>query len=154
MNRTRRFTLTAMLGAIAAGIGAKAFAQHHRHGPMDAADLDRHVERMLKHFYVEIDATDEQKQRLEPIVKQAAKDLQPIRQNLHAARRQAIEILSQDRIDTAALENLRQQQIKFADDASRTVTRALVDAAEVLNPAQRKQLAAHFARRRGRWGHA
>jgi periplasmic protein CpxP/Spy len=154
MNRTRRFTLTAMLGAIAAGIGSKAFAQHHRHGPIDPADLDRHVERMLKHLYVEIDATDEQKHRLEPIVKQAAKELAPIRQNLHAARRQAIEILSQDKIDTAALEGLRQQQIKFADDASRTLTRALVDAADVLNPAQRKQLAAHFARRRGRWGHA
>jgi|SRR5688500_6012276 len=154
MNRTRRFTLTAMLGAIAAGIGSKAFAQRHGHGPMDPADLDRHVERMLKHLYVEIDATDEQKQRLEPIVKQAAKDLQPIRQNLHAARRQAMEILSQDKVDVAALESLRQQQIKFADDASRTLTRALVDAADVLNPAQRKQLAAHFARRRGRWGHA
>ena len=154
MNRTRRFTLTAMLGAIAAGIGAKAFAQRHGHEPMGPADLDRHVERMLKHLYVEIDTTDEQKQRLEPIVKQAAKDLQPIRQNLHAARRQAIEILSQDKVDAAALEGLRQQQIRFADDASRTLTRALVDAAEVLNPAQRKQLAAHFARRRGRWGHA
>ena len=154
MNRTRRFTLTAMLGAIAAGIGTKAFAQQHRHGPMDPADLDRHVERMLKHLYVEIDATDEQKQRLEPIVKQAAKDLQPIRQNLHAARRQAIEILSQDKIDTAALENLRTQQIRLADDASRTLTRALVDAAEVLNPSQRKQLATHFARRQRRWGHA
>ncbi len=123
MNSTRRFTLAAMLGAIAAGIGSKAFAQGHGRwhgGPMDPADLDRHVERMLKHLYVEIDATEEQKQRLEPIVKQAAKDLQPIRQNLHGARRQAIEILSQDKIDTAALESLRQQQIKFADDASRT----------------------------------
>jgi Spy/CpxP family protein refolding chaperone len=154
MNRTRRFTLTAMLGAIAAGIGSKAFAQRHGHGPMDPADLDRHVERMLKHLYVEIDATDEQKQRLEPIVKQAAKELAPLRQNLHAARRQAIELLSQDRVDAAAVEGLRAQQIRLADDASRTLTRALVDAAEVLNPAQRKQLAAHFARRRGRWGHA
>jgi len=156
MNSTRRFTLAAMLGAIAAGIGSKAFAQGHGRwhgGPMDPADLDRHVERMLKHLYVEIDATEEQKQRLEPIVKQAAKDLQPIRQNLHAARRQAIEILSQDKIDAAALENLRVQQIRLADDASRTLTRALVDAAEVLNPAQRKQLAAHVARHRGRWGH-
>jgi periplasmic protein CpxP/Spy len=154
MNRTRRFTLTAMLGAIAAGIGSKAFAQRHGHGPMDPADLDRHVERMLKHLYVEIDATDEQKQRLEPIVKQAAKELAPLRQNLHAARRQAIELLSQDRVDAAAVEGLRAQQIRLADDASRTLTRALVDAAEVLNPSQRKQLAAHFARRRGRWGHA
>jgi Spy/CpxP family protein refolding chaperone len=65
-----------------------------------------------------------------------------------------MEILTKDKVDTAALEELRVRQIRLADDASRTFTRALADAAEVLNPAQRKQLAAHFARRHGRWGHA
>jgi len=153
MNRTRRFTLTAMLGAIAAGVGSRAFAHHRGRGPIDPAELDSHLDRMLKHLYVEIDATDEQKRRLEPIVKQAAKELLPMRENLHAARRQAVEILSQDKVDASALEALRQQHIRLADDASRTLTRALADAAEVLNPAQRKQLAAHFGRHRGRWGH-
>lgn len=157
MNQSKRFTLAALVGGAAAAASFGAFAQrgHARHHePMDPAQFEQHLERRLKHLYVEIDATDEQKQRLEPIVKQAAKDLQPVRQSLHAARRQAIEILSQDKVDAAALEGLRVQQIRLADDASRTFTRALADAAEVLNPAQRKQLAAHFARRRGRWGHA
>jgi Spy/CpxP family protein refolding chaperone len=54
-------------------------------------------------------------------------------------------------VDAAALEALRAKQIQLADGASRTVTRALLDAAEVLNPAQRKRLAAHFAHHRGRW---
>lgn len=157
----RRVAIATAIAGLAAGIGIKTYAYGHggwqRGGFMgsaiDPAMMDEHLDRMLKHLYVEIDATEEQKQRLEPIVKQAAKDLQPIRQNLHAARRQAIEILSQDKIDAAALENLRVQQIRLADDASRTLARALVDAAEVLNPAQRKQLAAHVARHRGRWGH-
>jgi Spy/CpxP family protein refolding chaperone len=113
--------------------------------------MEKHLDRMLKHLYVEIDATEEQKQRLEPIVKQAAKDLLPMRENLHAGRRQAIELLTQDRIDAAAIEELRVRQLRLADEASRRLTRALADAAEVLNPAQRKQLAAHFARRHGRW---
>jgi Spy/CpxP family protein refolding chaperone len=151
MNRFRRFTLAALIGGVAAGIGFKAFAHGHRRGPIDPAEMEKHLDRMLKHLYVEIDATEEQKQRLEPIVKQAAKDLLPMRENLHAGRRQAIELLTQDRIDAAAIEELRVRQLRLADEASRRLTRALADAAEVLNPAQRKQLAAHFARRHGRW---
>jgi Spy/CpxP family protein refolding chaperone len=106
---------------------------------------------MLRHLYVEIDATDAQKQKLDPIVRQAAKDLLPARERLHAARREAIELLSRERVDAAALEALRAKQIALADEASKRLTRAVAEAAEVLTPAQRKELAAHLARRRGRW---
>jgi Spy/CpxP family protein refolding chaperone len=151
MNKFRRITLATLAGGLAAGVGFKAFARGRGHGPIDAADLDKHLDRMLKHLYVEIDATEAQKQQLEPIVKQAAKDLLPMRESLHAGRREAIELLSQERVDPAALEALRAKQIGLADEASRRLTRAIAEAAEVLTPAQRKELAAHFARRRGRW---
>jgi Spy/CpxP family protein refolding chaperone len=153
MNRFRRITLATVIGGIAAGIGFKAFARARRygHGPIDPADLETRIERMLKHFYVEIDATEEQKRALEPIVKQAAQDLLPMRERLHAGRRQALELLAQERIDPAAIEALRAQQLGLADEASRRLTRAIGEAAEVLTPAQRKELAAHFARRHGRW---
>ena len=150
MNKSKRITLATLLGGVAAAASFSALA--HRggrggtHGPMD-------IDRMLKHLYVEIDATEEQKARLEPLVRQTMQELAPLRQNLHAARGEALKLLAQDRVDANALEALRAQQIQFADQASRTVTRALVDAAEVLNPAQRRQLAAHFARPR-RWRHA
>jgi protein CpxP len=152
MNKWRRITLAGALGAAAAGIGFKAFG-HGRHGagPIDPADLDRHLDRMLRHLYVEIDATEAQKQKLDPIVRQAAKDLLPARERLHAARREAIELLSRERVDAAALEALRAKQIALADEASKRLTRAVAEAAEVLTPAQRKELAAHLARRRGRW---
>jgi Spy/CpxP family protein refolding chaperone len=157
MNKFRRITLATILGGVAAGVGFKAFAHGRRgggfSGPMDPAEIERRLDRMLKHFYVEIDATEAQKQQLEPIVKQAAKDLLPLRENLHAGRRDAIALLTQDRIDPAALETLRAKQIGLADEASRRLTRAVAEAAEVLTPAQRKELAAHFARRHGRWGH-
>lgn len=155
MNKFRRITLAALIGGIAAGVGFKALANGRRHGgfsgPIDPAELERHLERMLKHFYVEIDATEAQKARLEPIVKQAAKDLLPMREQLHAARREAVELLTQERVDPAALEALRAKHVILADEASRRLTRALGEAAEVLTPAQRKELAAHFARRHGRW---
>jgi Spy/CpxP family protein refolding chaperone len=146
MNKSKRITLATLAGGVAAAATFNAFAQRGRGGPHRPMDLDR----MLNHLYVEINATEEQKQRLDPIVRQAANELAPVRESLHNARRDALGVLAQDRVDPAALEALRARQIQLADQASRTVTRALVDAAEVLNPAQRKQLAAHFARQRGR----
>jgi Spy/CpxP family protein refolding chaperone len=154
MNKFRRITLATLAGGIAAAIGFKAFAHGMGHGPIDPATLDQHLERMLKHLYVEIDATEEQKHRLEPIVKQAAKDLLPLRESFHAGRREALELLTAERVDPAALETLRARQLGLADQASRRLTRALAEAAEVLTPAQRKDLAAHIARRHHRrWGH-
>ena len=153
MNRFRRITLATLIGGAAAGIGFRAFGHGglRAQGPIDPADLDQHLDRLLKHFYVEIDATEEQKRRLEPLVKQAARELMPVREQLHAGRREAIEILTRERIDPGAIEALRARHIGLADEASRRLTRALGELAEVLTPAQRKDLAAHLARRR--WGH-
>jgi periplasmic protein CpxP/Spy len=159
----KRAAIATLIGGIAAGIGYKAFAHGggyggwHRGGfmggPLDAAAVDEHLDRMLKHLYVEIDATEEQKQRLAPIVKQAAKDLLPLREKASEARKKAAELLTQDSVDRAAIETLRAEQLKLVEQGSRRFTQALADVAEVLTPAQRKELAAHFARRHGRWGH-
>jgi len=59
-------------------------------------------------------------------------------------------VLSQDHVDRAALETLRAEQLQLAEQASRRLTQALADVADVLTVAQRKQL----AERIGRWhGH-
>jgi Spy/CpxP family protein refolding chaperone len=146
----RRAGLFALIGGLAAGIGTRA----HAHGgwrsgePLSDAQLDR----MLRHLYVEIDATEDQKQRLAPILKVAAKELAPLREKLRAGRKQALELMTQERVDPSALESLRAEQMRLVDEASRRVTRALADAAEVLTPAQRKDLAARLERRHRRWG--
>lgn len=158
-----RAAIATLIGGIAAGIGIKAFAQGggfgsgrcggFMAGPLDPARVDEHLERMLKHVYVEIDATEEQKQRLAPIVKQAAKDLLPLRERMHDARTKALELLTQDRIDRAAIESLRAEQLQLAEQASTHIARALADAAEVLTPAQRKELALRVERHRRGWHH-
>jgi Spy/CpxP family protein refolding chaperone len=122
-------------------------------GPLDPARVDEHLDRMLKHLYVEIDATDEQKQRLAPIVKQAVKDLLPLREKMQGARKQALELLTGDAIDRAAVEALRAEQVQLAEQASRRIAQALADAAEVLTPAQRKELAGRVERHRHGWRH-
>ncbi len=156
----RRAALATLIGGLAAGTGWKAFAHGgpggwHRggfmSGALDPAMLDERLDRMLRHLYVEVDATEEQKQKLAPIVKEAVKDLLPLREKVRAARAQALELLAGERIDRDAIERLRAGQIALADQASRRFTRALGDVAEVLSPAQRKELGERVARHhRGR----
>jgi Spy/CpxP family protein refolding chaperone len=159
----KRAAIATLIGGIAAGIGIKAFAQGggycgwHRGGfaagPLDPAALDEHLDRMLKHLYVEIDATEEQKQKLAPIVKQAAKDLLPLRERIREARGKALELLTQDSVDRTAIEALRAEHLQLAEQASRRVAQSLADAAEVLTPEQRKELAARVEKHRRGWRH-
>lgn len=155
----RRFFKLAGITTAAAGIGTLALgalAHGRRHGgPVDPAKMEQHLDRMLRHMYVEIDATDAQKQKLDPIVKQAAKDLAPLRQQVRAARHEGVKLLSADTIDRDAIERFRAQQIGATDAASKRFTQALADVAEVLTPEQRRKLAAHAGRRgHGRGGMA
>lgn len=146
----RRAGLITLIGAAGAGAGWKAWA----HGGWRRGELlsEAHVERMLQHFYIEIEATEAQKQRLAPIVKDAVKELVPLRAKLHAARAQALDLLTREPVDPAALEALRAEQVALADDASRRFSRALSEAAQVLTQAQRKELAERLERRhRHRW---
>jgi len=158
----KRAAIATLIGGIAAGIGFKAFAQgdgcgwhrcRHAAGPLDPAAVDQHIDRALKHLYVEIDATEEQKQRLEPIVKQAVKDLLPLRDKARATRKQAVDLLAADTIDRGAIEALRAEKLELAEQASKRFTQALADVAEVLTPAQRKQLAQRMERFGRGWRH-
>jgi Spy/CpxP family protein refolding chaperone len=121
-------------------------------GPIDPAQLEERLDRMLKHLYVEVDATDAQKQQLAPIVKAAARDLLPMRDRMREARGNAVALLSQPTVDRAALETLRATQLGLAEQASRRLVQALADVADVLTPEQRKQLAERAAHWRGRRG--
>jgi periplasmic protein CpxP/Spy len=153
MNNAKRITLATLAGGAAAAFSWGAFAHGRRHGRHGGGPMsEERIEKMVKHFGVEVDATPEQQEKLTAIAKQAAKDLEPLRGQAMDARKQAMELLSQPSIDRAALEQLRVSKLQHADAMSRRVTQALGDAAEVLTPEQRKKLAEHIASRRGRWG--
>jgi periplasmic protein CpxP/Spy len=157
---SRRAVIATAIAGISAVIGVKAIAHAGGHwgwqrasfmgAPLDPVKLDERLDRMLKHLYVEIDATEAQRQQLAPIVKSAARDLLPVRARIHEARRQAVELLSRESVNRAALEALRVDQFKLVEQASMRLTQALADVADILTPEQRKQL----AERIGRWhGH-
>ena len=57
------------------------------------------------------------------------------------------EILSAPSVDRNRLETLRAEHIRLADEASKRITLALADAAEILTPEQRAAVADKMAKR-------
>jgi Spy/CpxP family protein refolding chaperone len=152
--------LVALAGAIAGGLVTNAFGQvpamWHAHsfmgGPFDPAQVDRQVERMIKHLAVEADATPDQQAKLVAIAKGAVADLLPLRDKLQANRAQALDLFTAGNVDRAAIERLRGEQLALAETASKRIAQALGDAGEVLNLDQRRILVdrlSHF----GAWRH-
>jgi protein CpxP len=135
--------------ALASGIGALARTDamsgwHHGmtlDGTQSPAEVSAHVDRMLKHFYVEIDASDAQKAQIEPLVKQAVSDLVPLHAQLHTAHAQALNALTQTTIDRDSLEAARVQHLQLAEQGSKRLVQLIADVGEVLTPTQRKTLA-------------
>lgn len=150
---------------VAGGIATKAFSHghgwgHHRGGgfmgaslsdPIDPARMDDRIDRGMKHFAVEADATPEQTKKLADIAKAAARDVLPLREKAQGVRKQLTDLLTQPTIDRAQLEKLRAEQMANAETLTKRMTQALADAGEVLTPEQRKKVADRMEERRGRW---
>jgi Spy/CpxP family protein refolding chaperone len=126
-------------------------------GPMmrfgfDPARAEERLDRMVRHLAVEVDASNEQQDKLRSVAKAAIKEVLPAREKLMAARQQARTLLSAPTIDRAAIEKLRTEQIALADTVSKRIVQAITDAAEILTPEQRRKLEERMSDFRG-FGH-
>jgi Spy/CpxP family protein refolding chaperone len=153
--RTMLFaTLIAATAIITGAAVTKAFSDPFAFGPgwhgarghwgsvrLDPAQIEDRADRMVRHLSIELDATNEQQEKLRGIMRGMLKDVVPVRDKADAARQQARELLTATTIDRAALEKLRADQIALADSVSKRITQALGDAAEILSPEQRRKLA-------------
>ncbi len=140
-------------GAVALAQGAGMAAMHH--GMMmsaSPADISAHVDHVLKHLYVEIDATDAQKAQIDPLVKQAVSDLMPLHAQAQSAHAQFVQALTQKTIDRNSLEAAREAHLQLADQASRRIVQLIADVGTVLTPAQRQALANHLQQLQGMRG--
>ena len=102
--------------------------------------IDARADRMIRHLAVEIDATNEQQDKLKAIVHATVKDVLPVRDKVLAARATARELLSQPTIDRAAIEKLRAEQIATHEAVSKQLVQAVADAADALTPEQRRKI--------------
>jgi protein CpxP len=130
--------------AFGQGFGWQHFGMHGGGvfgGPLTPAQIDDRIDRMTKHAAIELDATQDQQAKIATIAKAAAGDLRALREKAQAAHAQAITLFTAPTVDRSAIERLRAEQIGLAETASKRIAQALADAAEVLNPEQRRKVA-------------
>jgi periplasmic protein CpxP/Spy len=123
------------------------------------AFVDARADRMIRHLAVEIDATNDQQDKLKAIVHETVKGVLPVREKMLAARATARELLTQPTIDRAALDRLRADQIATHEAVSKQLVQAVADAADALTPEQRRKIidmlppgGSGFDRGPPRWG--
>jgi protein CpxP len=110
-------------------------------GPLTPAQIDDRIDRMTKHMAIELDATADQQAKIAGIAKAAVTDLRALHEKAHAARGQAVALLTAPTIDRSAIERLRAEQIGLAETASKRIAQALADSSDVLSPDQRRKVA-------------
>ncbi len=107
---------------------------------MDPARMADMADRGVRHMAVEIDATADQQEKLRAIVRDLVKDVAPLRAGHDAMAERARALLTAPTFDRAEIEKFRAEQAGKMDEASKRVTKAIGDAAEVLTPEQRRKL--------------
>jgi protein CpxP len=157
----RKLTIAALVlvAGLTGAVATKAFSQgpggwgphFFHHGPMSQAQIEERADKMVRHLAVEVDATNEQQDKLRGIVRAAVKDVVPAAERARNARLQARDLLAAPTINRADLEKLRVEQIGSADAVSKRIVQAVADAAEVLTPEQRKKLNDRFPPHGGFW---
>lgn len=121
------------------GFGGRGFGSHR---------MERGVDRVMWF----IDASSEQRSKIKGVIERTADDLLALREKHVASHRQISAVLGAATIDRAKLDALRTEQMALADTASKKITDAVAEAAEVLTPTQRADLARWFDRWH-RWRH-
>ena len=94
-----------------------------------------------------VKATPEQRAQIQKIMDGARTDMQAQREAGKGLRGEFMATMAQPNIDAGAVEQIRQKMLAQHDQASKRRMQAMVDAARVLTPEQRKQLSERMAQR-------
>ena len=126
-------------------------SRHHGHGRMtDAAQAIERLQHASAWALGRVDATDEQRERVDAIVASAVQDIFPLRAEHHAHRRDLLAELARPRLDRGALDRIRSAELALAEKATVRLLDATIEIAEVLDTEQRLQLVERFLSHRRR----
>ena len=158
-NRRRRPFLAGSLiaGVAALAVGAFAFAHgmgfHGMHGGMDPEEIADHIQVHVDHMLASVNASDEQKSKIQEIVKSAEKNLMALHEKAGSAHAELHDILTAQTVDRTRLEALRVRHVALIEEASKVCSTALADVADVLTPEQRAGLAKQMEKRHEGFSH-
>ena len=140
---------TLLAGSLALGAAGPAFARGDSTG-FDPARAQERIEKGVDRALSKTDATAEQKKKIADILQAAMKDMKPFRDQRVENRKALEAAMEAPTIDPARVEQLRGEQMKIADASSKRFTQALIDAGNVLSPAQRQAFFKAWNERHGR----
>jgi Spy/CpxP family protein refolding chaperone len=113
------------------------------HNPGHVAE---HVQWRVNRILSRVDASEEQKAKVNVIAKSAVTDLSALGIAPWETRSKFLALVRADKIEPESFEALRAEQTAKWDAASKRIVQALVEAAQVLTPEQRRQLTERMAR--------
>jgi len=146
-------------GATLMSLGFSAFSHGgHRHGGFfrgggmrPEAMLER-AEFATDWMLSKVGASDAQKEQVRAIVARTVNAMVPVREQHLANRKAILETLAAPTVDAGRLAELRDAELRLADQASEALLEGVTDVANVLTPEQRQQLAQMAERHRhGPW---
>ncbi len=146
----KRRAFQAIAAVATLGFLGKAVAQGMP-GRGDHGNPQAMVERRVDHLIKLLNGTPEQKTKLLALAQAAMADMKPMREQLLASRKRGMELLAAASIDRGAIDKLRGESVQLMDGLSRRMSAHMMDAAEVLTPAQRT-IAADKMKQRGERG--
>jgi Spy/CpxP family protein refolding chaperone len=146
--RHRWWLLLALPVALAGVLGARAWAFGGPgmggigalNGEGGFAEHQEFMQRRLENMLDLVKATDSQRAAIKPIFQQLATDLKSIHQQHAQLHKSMLDAFAATTLDPAGIENLRVQASALMDQASKTITTALVTAGNILTADQRQTL--------------
>lgn len=118
---------------------------------MSDEQIEKRVTKMVRHFAVEIDATDAQQDKIKEVALATVFEMKPLRAEYRAAGEALASLLTADQVDRAAIEEIRAERMAATDAVSQTLLTAMTDVSEILTVEQRQQLSERVEKIKSRW---
>jgi Spy/CpxP family protein refolding chaperone len=119
--------------------GAASLSIAHAHGPGGDGDMGDMMQWRTQRVLDSIGATAGQKDQIKAVWEALRPQQQQLREERAKLRGQLEQALTAPKIDTTAIERLRQKSVQLMDKSSSLFTQGLVSAAQLLTVEQRKQ---------------
>lgn len=135
----RRLIIGGMAAVTIAGAGVYAYASNDDWGGRHKF-MRGYIEYRLDRMLTEVGVPEEQKSKFKALVTSTIDEVRPKREARMAMRDEIIKLIEAPTIDRNAIETLRAKQMAQFEERSKTIAKAVADAAELLTPEQRKKL--------------
>lgn len=125
-----------LVSGVVAGCG-----RHHHHGAKTPEEFRARFDKATQRALKKMDATEDQKARIQPIADDLATAMYGFRQEHKAIRGRFLKAFEAEKVDPEEVAKIRADVLALADRASRKMTESILKASDVLTAEQRRKLA-------------